>query len=1130
MWATPWATRRDRKTHFVLTSAVLAPGATGFGPAVEVDGNDIGDGSAAYPSLAMTPGGSAYVAYRVVTNPLDVNAPAIGVQPMRPGDELVDVRAARFNGMTWSSVGNVNRLRNQVTMRRPTAANAPAIGVNRRGDAAVVTWQEPTIDGVARIWARRLFGTTQGVVLPVSPTALDGTPVGADADAPAVAVSSLSEARFAFRLQGGLGSPTGSSQLLGNGLPPLTDDAAGRLVGLARLDAAAAIGPPSVALDDDGYFRVGYSADGGARLVTGDPGAISAPTTLQAGASDPVLVTRDPQQGGVTAWGGTDDGGRPVVKVRQEFDDGQWQIAHLTAPVSGDINGLSLGRAPGGDALVAFRQGRPSARGSSPRSPPRDRRRSSPTCLTAGSARRRPASAGTPRRACSATSRTRSCSTAFQPSEVCAAGTTGSTRAGSATAGTASRSSPATRGSADREPRGDVARRRQPADGRRAPSRSSRRGRDGERRRLGRADGVDGDLVRRPHGRRARPQASDAQIRACRAVRGDRPQPRQSRQRAHMARAGAGAMSARRAHPGPRHGALGRSLRTASALLVCGGAALLAPSAEAGFTPSALVSGSQQIGADYAFDPAFAADGRYVVYGGSQGTTAGVYRKDLATGTLELVAAGDAGAPSVSADGRWVAFTSSARLGSADDHAGACTSVYVRDMSLPATDPAAYLLASARDGSDAGLTYADAGTPGCPGGGADAAARGAISADGRKVAFTVIGASDLLGAAGDTTTAEAQIAVRDLAMRTTQLVSQTRESLGGVPAAVDGGAALSSSKRVEARNRPVARSSATISADGTTVAWMGIQIPQQAPIGDRFTRQPPGTGPRWYAEPLWRRIADGPTAPTRRIVGGSDDPEACPSCDGPLIADFAPDLPPPDGPDPLAGSFIFVPSLGGGSLQNASTIEAATPRMSADGRRVAVLSTQPGHEERQAAGSGGSIAATANAFVVDMAPGLTRTQALTRLTRWASIRFGQGNENVSGPVTSVAISPDGTRVAFTTNRIVFTQSPPGLVTPPLSQPRRPSCTRSTWPPERSRSRRPGTTGRRPTAISQLRHMPATAAPSRSPGPPRTSSTAPSTAATTPPSSSSPRRPARRSPASRRCRLRRCRTPRGPAGC
>ena len=59
-------------------------------------------------------------------------------------------------------------------MRPPTAANAPQIAIGPTGNGVVV-WQEPDITGVARIWARRLFGRSLDYVLPVSAASFAGT-------------------------------------------------------------------------------------------------------------------------------------------------------------------------------------------------------------------------------------------------------------------------------------------------------------------------------------------------------------------------------------------------------------------------------------------------------------------------------------------------------------------------------------------------------------------------------------------------------------------------------------------------------------------------------------------------------------------------------------------------------------------------------------------------------------------------------------------------------------------------------------------------------------------------------------------------------------------------------------------
>jgi hypothetical protein len=463
-----------------------------------------------------------------------------------------------------------------------------------------------------------------------------------------------------------------------------------------------------------------------------------------------------------------------------------------------------------------------------------------------------------------------------------------------------------------------------------------------------------------------------------------------------------------------------RCARAAGAAGVVAATALLgAPGfAPAAFTPPRLVSGATALAADFAYAPAISADGRYVVFTGSQAGVTGVFRKDLQTNALELVAGGDAGAPSISADGRFVALTTRSALDPAND-TDRCGDVYVRDMTVPA-GAGAYALASARDGSARGLTYSDAADASC-GGGSDAATRTAISADGTRVAFTTLSDSDLTSAAGDPSTPALQVAVRDLATRRTTLVSQTRASLGGMPAPVPNGAALARGASPQAK-AGASRSTASISADGSTVAWMGIDVPAQTAVADGSV---PGDGtPGNESEPLWRRLADGPSAPTRRVVGG-DDPATCPGCVAPLSLGFG-------GSNPTPGPYEFGTYLGG-MMRDApfvAAVDQLTPQLSADGRKVALLSTQPTPAEALAVQGQDP---TANACVVDMSPGLTRAEALTRITAWASTSFVPATAPSTAAVTSIAISPDGTRVAFTTSRIAFPLSPPVLVTPPLSQ-------------------------------------------------------------------------------------------------
>jgi hypothetical protein len=483
------------------------------------------------------------------------------------------------------------------------------------------------------------------------------------------------------------------------------------------------------------------------------------------------------------------------------------------------------------------------------------------------------------------------------------------------------------------------------------------------------------------------------------------------------------------------------------ALLVC-----CAP-AQALFTAPLLASGdpAKALQADYGYDPAISGDGRYIAFSGSVASRAGVYRKNVQSGQLELVAAGEhTGAPSISANGQYVSFTTDDEPASGYPTEG-CSSVYVRDMAQPLA-PSSFTLASARDGTQESLAYQRP-PPGqnnsC---GAATAARVALSADGRKVAFTVLSPSDLSGSctgAGQPpaitcTTPPNQVAVRDLDTHATTLVSVTRASLGGAPQPVLAGAALSGASNapsVSLRSGgtidlALGAGTAALSGDGGTVAWMGVNVAAQA----RLNQPPPDEGhANGYAEPLWRRIADGPSAPTRRVLSGGDAsaPDCPPACPGGLDLDWdTQGISPQEysGAAPEFGSYTSRASVSTGFASGngfGDTLSAVTPQLSADGTKVALLSTQPdyGHDPNF-----GLLSQTrpppANAFVVDMTPGLSRAQAIVRLTDWASLNFI--DTALSSPVTSVALSPDGTRAAFTTQRIAFPLAPPALITPPLS--------------------------------------------------------------------------------------------------
>jgi len=206
---------------------------------------------------------------------------------------------------------------------------------------------------------------------------------------------------------------------------------------------------------------------------------------------------------------------------------------------------------------------------------------------------------------------------------------------------------------------------------------------------------------------------------------------------------------------------------------------------------------------------------------------------------------------------------------------------------------------------------------------------------------------------------------------------------------------------------------ASISADGSTVAWMGQDISRQARM---LADEAP---PAQYSEPLWRRIANGPEAPTRRITGGSDpaDP-ACVASGETTLAEATSPSDPCQGPFRTEATGVWIGGTGD-----------PVPQLSADGSTVAFLAGAP-----PIGGTFGGDVLNLNSdlYVVDMAEGLTRTEALRPLTELAS---GNAQEPATtAPIVDLAISPDGSQVAFTTQRTVFPLGSPAYVSTPASTP------------------------------------------------------------------------------------------------
>lgn len=345
--------------------------------------------------------------------------------------------------------------------------------------------------------------------------------------------------------------------------------------------------------------------------------------------------------------------------------------------------------------------------------------------------------------------------------------------------------------------------------------------------------------------------------------------------------------------------------------------------------------------------------------------------------------AGEGAAPSISADGRYIAFTTGASLAPLDDPQASSKDVYVADMS---SLPPIYALASARDGSLEGLTYGGSG-------GSEATGRVALSADGRKVVFFTTAASNLTGDPSKTETPAGQVVLRDLTTDTTTLVSAERDPGSGAMTdrPVPGGALI--------EKAGLSLRGASLSADGTTVAWLGAHLPAQVPLSAAEAKtigELDGAGVFPYDEPLWRRVGADPSAPTRRVVAG----------DG--AADPFPDMTNKGEAINGASGWLGVANVDG------------VPQLSADGQTVALI---------------GNPTEATNVFLVDMGAGLSRRAALRQLTREVPISASEGaaginslkNIPLNGHIFDLAISADGRRIAFVTARQRFPLAPPNLI-------------------------------------------------------------------------------------------------------
>jgi hypothetical protein len=270
-----------------------------------------------------------------------------------------------MEGDRWSRLGAINR-NATASMRPPTQSNGPKVAIGASG-RAVVAWQEPDQTGVARVWMRRIGGTTLGPVLPASPEDWEGNPVLGDATAIAVAVTRLDRARVAVRVEGDPSTASGGGRIFLTTLASSASPNGGKPNGPTQLEvgsSTAPIGAPAVSTADgkglEGSMMLAYTAGTGARVVGVDAqGAVSAPSSAAGPAADPEspMVAAVGSEGGGTVAYETTAEGVPGVAVRQELPEGGSQTGILYGPLGGAVTQLFGAGVESGDGLVAFAQG-----------------------------------------------------------------------------------------------------------------------------------------------------------------------------------------------------------------------------------------------------------------------------------------------------------------------------------------------------------------------------------------------------------------------------------------------------------------------------------------------------------------------------------------------------------------------------------------------------------------------------------------------------------------------------------------------------------------------------------------------------------------------------------------------------
>jgi hypothetical protein len=462
-------------------------------------------------------------------------------------------------------------------------------------------------------------------------------------------------------------------------------------------------------------------------------------------------------------------------------------------------------------------------------------------------------------------------------------------------------------------------------------------------------------------------------------------------------------------------------------------------------TGASLVSGSMTAASPYqsssnALGQIVSDDGRYAVFFSASSALSpsapngGLFRKNLQNDAapLDVVVAVPAPVAGIqcgvtgtsyfatSANGRYIAFASGENGLTASDSNNR-RDVFVRDMSV-AVGPGAYELASAPDGSTAGATYAlaDGGGSGltippeqnCLYG-ADLPGPHAITNDGKKVLFTNSAFTNIAHVSAGNSTAPGQLFVRSVspAAPATELITKIAYNFSySIPGVTDPVQAIGdplpdqeyfdTDPNTSARTAPLA----AISGDGSAVTWAGPFARNQAAYhrGENVVNS--GLGSYDKVNYLYRRIADGASATTRRVVSWSDVDDF--NCDPNLFSyDFV--------QDPVNSSETAC--AGPVSDEGLTLSDARVPQITDNGRRVFFLL-----DERARFLIGPTSGYPNDMVTADMTPGVSRKAGFRYLTQ-ATISAGAYPDAIQ----SFAVSGDGKQVAFITTRRDFSST--GLI-------------------------------------------------------------------------------------------------------